>query len=74
MPGKSKSHSDAVLDVLRGSAITGVARYVGLFSTAPADDSSAGTELAGNGYQRQASTFSAPGTVMVTSAARTPPR
>jgi hypothetical protein len=60
MPGKSQSHTDAVLNVLRGSAVAGVAPYVGLFSVAPADDASAGTELAGDGYQRQAATFSAP--------------
>ena len=60
MPGKSQSHTDAVLNVLRGVDITGVAPYVGLFSVAPADDSSAGTELAGNGYARQAVTFGAP--------------
>ena len=52
MPGKSQSYSDAVLNVLRGTSITGVSPYLGLFSVAPADDSSAGTELAGNGYAR----------------------
>jgi hypothetical protein len=60
MPGKSQSHTDAVLNVLRGADLTGVAPYVGLFSVAPADDNSAGTELAGNGYARQAVTFGAP--------------
>lgn len=60
MPGKSQSHTDAVLNVLRGSALAGVTPYVGLFSVAPADDAGAGTELAGNGYQRQAITFGAP--------------
>jgi hypothetical protein len=60
MPGKSQSYSDAVLNVLRGTSITGVSPYLGLFSVAPADDSSAGTELAGNGYARQAITFAAP--------------
>ena len=49
MPGKSQSYSDAVLNALRGTSITGVSPYLGLFSVAPADDSSAGTELAGNG-------------------------
>ena len=44
------------------SDLTGVAPYVGLFSVAPADDNSAGTELAGNGYARQAITFGAPAT------------
>ena len=62
MPGKSQSHTDAVLNVLRGTDLTGVAPYVGLFSVAPADDNSAGTELAGIGYARQAITFGAPAT------------
>jgi hypothetical protein len=62
MPGKSQSHTDAVLNVLRGSAVAGVTPYVGLFSVAPADDNSAGTELAGDGYTRQAITFGAPAT------------
>ena len=62
MPGKSQAHTDAVLNVLRGSAVAGVTPYVGLFSVAPADDNSAGTELAGNGYSRQAVTFGAPAT------------
>ena len=62
MPGKTQSYSDAVLNVLRGTDLAGVAPYVGLFSVAPADDNSAGTELAGNGYARQAVTFGAPAT------------
>ncbi len=33
MPGKSQSHTDAVLNVLRGTDLTGVAPYVGLFSS-----------------------------------------
>jgi hypothetical protein len=60
MPGKSQSHTDAVLNVLRGNALAGVTPYVGLFSVAPANDAGAGTELAGDGYQRQAITFGAP--------------
>jgi len=62
MPGKSQSHTDAVLNVLRGSAVAGVTPNVGLFSVPPADDNSAGTELAGDGYTRQAITFGAPAT------------
>jgi hypothetical protein len=62
MPGKSQAHTDAVLNVLRGSAVAGVTPYVGLFSVAPTDDNSAGTELAGDGYTRQAITFGAPAT------------
>jgi hypothetical protein len=62
MPGKSQSYTDAVLNVLRGSAQAGVTPYVGLFTVAPADDASAGTELAGNGYARQAIVFGTPTT------------
>lgn len=62
MPGKSQSHTDAVLNVLRGTTLNGVSPYVGLFSAAPANDAAGGTELAGNGYQRQAVTFGAPAT------------
>jgi len=60
MLGKTQSHTDAVLNVLRGVALAGVTPYAGLFSTAPADDNSAGAELAGNGYARQAAAFGAP--------------
>ncbi len=60
MPGKTQSHTDAVLNVLRNVALGGVTPYVGLFSTAPVNDNDAGVELAGNGYARQAITFGAP--------------
>lgn len=61
MPGKSQLHTDAVLNVLRGTNLTAPAAvYAGLFSTTPANDGAAGTELAGNGYARQAITFGAP--------------
>lgn len=62
MPGKSQAHTDAALNVLRGTTLNGVSPYVGLFSAAPANDAATGTELAGNGYQRQAATFGAPAT------------
>ena len=62
MPGKSQAHTDAVLNVLRGTTLNGVSPYVGLFSAAPVNDAATGTELAGNGYQRQAATFGAPAT------------
>ena len=61
MPGKSHAYSDAVLGVLNGNDLPGVTPYVALFSTAPGDDGSAGTELSGSGYARQAVTFGAPG-------------
>jgi len=56
MSAKPQSHTDAVLNVPGGSAVTGVAAYVGLFSAALGDASSSGTELASNGHQRQAIT------------------
>lgn len=62
MAGKSQSHTDAVLNVLRGTTLNGVTPYAGLFSTAPANDAAGGTELSGNGYARQAITFGAPQT------------
>ena len=61
MPGKSHSYSDAVLGVLTGNDLPGVTPFVALFSVAPGDDGSAGTELTGSGYARQAITFGAPG-------------
>ena len=61
MPGKSHSYSDAVLGVLNGNDLPGVTPFVALFSTAPGDDGSAGTELTGSGYARQAITFGSPG-------------
>ena len=60
MAGKSRSYTDSVLNVLRGTPLAGITPYVGLFSVAPVDDTDAGTELAGNGYARQAITFGAP--------------
>lgn len=51
-----------MLNVLRGTDLTGIAPYVGLLSVAPADDNPAGTELAANGYARQAIMFGAPAT------------
>jgi len=61
MPGKAHFYSDAVLNVLNGNDLSGVTPFVALFSAAPGDDGSAGTELTGNGYARQAITFGAPG-------------
>jgi len=60
MPGKTQSYSDAVLNVLRGTGIASVSPYLSLFSVAPADDGSAGTELVGNGYARQSVAFGSP--------------
>jgi len=61
MPGKSHTYSDAVLNVLNGNDLSGVTPFVALFSASPGDDGSAGTELTGNGYARQAITFGSPG-------------
>jgi len=60
MPGKSHAYSGAVLNVLNGTPVTGVSPFVALFSVAPGDDGSAGTELVDSGYSRQAVTFGAP--------------
>ena len=54
MPGKSHAYSNAVLNVLNGNNLPGVTPFIALFSVAPGDDGSAGTELSGNGYSRQA--------------------
>ena len=64
MPGKSQTHTDAVLNLLRGSNVTAPATvYAGLYSAAPANDAAAGTELtAAGGYARQAVAFGAPQT------------
>ena len=61
MPGKAHFYSDAVLNVLNGNDLPGVTPFLALFSVAPGDDGSAGTELTGSGYARQAITFGAPG-------------
>ena len=61
MAGKTQAQSDAVLNLLRATSITAAeAVYASLFSAAPANDASDGTELSGGGYARQAVTFSAP--------------
>ncbi len=62
MPGKTQTHTDAVLNVLRGTNIAGVTPYVGLLSVAPANDADSGTELSGNGYERQPVAFGVPET------------
>ena len=61
MPGKSHLYSSAVLNVLNGNDLPGVMPFVALFSLAPGDDGSVGTELIGSGHSRQAITFGAPG-------------
>ena len=61
MPGKSHAYSIAILNVLNGNNLPGVMPFVALFSVAPGDDGSAGTELTGSGYSRQAVTFGTPG-------------
>lgn len=63
MAGKSQYYSDGVLNTLRGINLTAPATvYAVLFSVAPANDNSPGTELTGSGYGRQAATFGAPAT------------
>lgn len=62
MAGKSTSHTDAVLNVLRNTALNAVATpHIALLSALPsADDGTGLAELSGNGYARQAVTFNAP--------------
>ena len=61
MPGKAQYFSNAVLNLLRNTAFTAVSQsYIGLFSTAPPDNSHNGTELTGGSYARQPVTFGAP--------------
>jgi hypothetical protein len=61
MAGKTYTHSDTVLNLLRNINASGYANvYMGLLSTAPSNDGDPGTELSGNGYSRQVITFSAP--------------
>lgn len=60
MPGKTQTHTDAVLNVLRGNAVSAISPYVGLFTTAPTNDADSGVEVSGNNYSRQTVTFGAP--------------
>lgn len=61
MAGKTLTWEAAVLNLLRATNITASANvYVGLYTTNPADDNSAGTEVSGNAYARQLCGFSAP--------------
>ncbi len=61
MAGKTNTHADAVLNILRGTAVPAQTPYVGLFSTAPSDDSGSGAvEISAGGYSRQSVSFSAP--------------
>ncbi len=62
MPGKTHSHSDTVLNLMRGQNASAFTPWVGLFTTAPANDGASGTEVSGNGYARQSVTLSAPAT------------
>ena len=62
MPGKTFTQTDAVLNVLRGTNLSGVTPFVGLLSAAPSSDADSGTELSGGGYARQSVTFTAPAT------------
>jgi hypothetical protein len=60
MAGKTTTHEESVLNVLRGTNITAPANvYVGLYSANPTD-AGGGTEISGNGYARQLCGFGAP--------------
>jgi len=60
VPGKTDWMENAVLNTLRGNALSFSAVYVGLFTTLPNDNGTGGTEVSGGGYARQAVTFGAP--------------
>lgn len=62
MDAKSDYLEDALLNhVLRNTAYTSPATvYIALFTVAPADDGTGGTEVSGFAYARQAVTFGAP--------------
>ena len=60
MAGKTQTHEQSVLNVLRATNITAPATtYVALFTTAPTD-TTGGTEVTGGGYARQAYGAAAP--------------
>lgn len=59
MPGKTTSHADNVLNLMRSNNATAFVPYIGLFSVAPSD-AGGGTEISGNGYARSQIAFGAP--------------
>lgn len=59
MSGKTNIHEASVLNVLRGTSLTGISPFVGLFTAAPSD-AGGGTEVSGGSYARQAPTFAVP--------------
>lgn len=59
MAGKTNTHENSVLNVMRGTTLTAFTPYVGLFTVAPSD-TTAGTEVTGGNYARQTVTFNAP--------------
>jgi hypothetical protein len=59
MAGKSQTHENAVLNVMRGTTLTAFSPYIGLLTAAPTDTTT-GTEASGGNYARQACTFGAP--------------
>jgi hypothetical protein len=62
MAGFSTYLETAILNWVRGSAFPTApsAVYVALFTVAPADAGTGGTEVSGNGYARTAVTFATP--------------
>jgi hypothetical protein len=59
MAGKSQTHENAVLNVMRGTTLTTFSPYIGLLTAAPTD-TTGGTEASGGNYARQSVTFGAP--------------
>lgn len=68
MASKTNYLEDAVMNVLRGTTLTGVTAYIGLFTAAPGE-TGGGTEVTGNGYARKSITFGAPSAGTMTNSA-----
>lgn len=61
MAGKTNTYTDSVLNVIRGTTLTGIATvYVSLFTVTPSD-TSAGTESDYGSDTRKVMAFAAPG-------------
>lgn len=60
MQGKTRAHSDAIINLLRGTPISAITPFVALMSVAPTNDNSAGLECSYVGYARQPVVLAAP--------------
>lgn len=59
MSGKTQTHEQAVLNVMRATTLTSFSAFVALYTAAPTDTTE-GTEVSGGSYARASVTFSAP--------------